>query len=761
MNKRPLLKIAVLTGMVVLLSGCGTLPGMGGAASSGDGDEAVQIVEQKPEDITRAFLNAWNTGDYASMYGFTSPTTQGMFAYSVFETSYENFRDEVSLESIEYTIRDSQVRGQTAAVTYDVTFNSPIVGEFTDENRIMRLVQNGASWGVAWSTMDIINGLAAGAEVEIAAERQPRGNIYDRNGNLLVEENGTVYELYAQRLSMSDLDECITLMAYATQTERTELLERDASYNADTIYYIADIDRYAINRNATALEEICGVTLDNGLIQTREDRRYVGHGAATHVTGYIGQIDDADLERFEEVGYRLGDLVGKAGVEQVYEEALAGRPARVLRISEPGGTVIRELGGASGIDPVSVTLTIDRDLQLITGTALSDAYNYAAPNWARADLSGGAAAVVLDVNTGAVLALASYPTYDPGLFSPQTPFPFVGAYINELLIGDRSPFVNRATNEQYFPGSSFKIITTIAAAAERVRDPQEIFYCSREWNGQEFGDTLPIRYDWRAAEPEERNFDTGDVTMSQALTASCNPFFYQMGAQLFNRAGNNALTNYARRFGLGESTGIEPIMPEASGIITPPTSVEGAINAAIGQGTIQVTPIQMARMVVAVANGGTLYQPYFVERVGGVGDEPLIYQHEFDPETASDVGVSEAALAVAREGMCNVPTDTRIGTAWFVFPNTPYTVCGKTGTAQTGQLAPHAWFVAYSPADDPQIAVVVMAENSREGSEVAAPIVRRILDRYYGVPFNDVFPFPDWWTGEYVPLDLPEGSTGG
>jgi penicillin-binding protein 2 len=184
-----------------------------------------------------------------------------------------------------------------------------------------------------------------------------------------------------------------------------------------------------------------------------------------------------------------------------------------------------------------------------------------------------------------------------------------------------------------------------------------------------------------------------------------------------------------------------------------------------------VTLLQMARMVAGVANGGTLFSPYIVQSVGPDGGTPL---YEATPEVTGQMILSEQTLTVVRDGMCMVPDSTvygrtsgeRLGTAWFVFTDpegwpAPYTVCGKTGTAQTGRIEPHGWFVAFAPADNPQIAVAGMIEYGREGSETAAPIVRRIMDAYFGVAEDQVAPFPDWWfENEYAPLQIPEGSTG-
>jgi penicillin-binding protein 2 len=629
----------------------------------------------------------------------------------------------------------------------------------------MRVVQGGDGvWRVAWTTMDIFDGFATGARLEAIARRPPRGNIYDRNGQLLVEQDGETLTLFVARQSIPDFEGCLNLMATLLRRERAELVTLFNNYNAETVFPVGDIDAAEYEPNAGSLANTCGALTD-----TRTTRRYVGHGITSHVVGYIGQIPSEEVATYAERGYEQGALVGLAGVELTYEDQLAGTPTRALQIIEPGGLTVRELAGAEGTPPQSVTLTLDVNLQRAAQQALSDAYNFAANNWANRAHSTGGGIVALDINTGAVLALASYPSFDQGIFSPDTPIFFVGDYIAQLSTDARRPFINRVTQNQYFPGSVFKIITMAAAANERLVAPGEPFYCGLEWRGQEFGDTLPVRLDWRASENEEFRIPTGAITIEQALTASCNPFFYQMGAQLYSRRGATTLTEYARRMGLGQQTGLAATLPEVAGSIVPPNSVEEAINVAIGQHETQVTLIQMARVAAAIANGGTVYQTYVVGQVGGENGTTPSFVAE--PQVAGTLNFNATTYAVLRDGMCAVTrsdvlavdTGNPLGTAWGVFDDpegfpASYSVCGKTGTAQTGRIEPHGWFVAYAPAEDPQVAVVAMIEHGREGSETGAWIVRRFLDAYFRVqPSN----FPGWWLDPYSPLNIPAGSTGG
>jgi penicillin-binding protein 2 len=229
--------------------------------------------------------------------------------------------------------------------------------------------------------------------------------------------------------------------------------------------------------------------------------------------------------------------------------------------------------------------------------------------------------------------------------------------------------------------------------------------------------------------------------LSQAITQSCNPYFYEAGYNL-NESDPTALPSYAHRMGLGQLTGFTDL-PESPGLIPDPDwkrttigldwTFSDAVNMAIGQGEVSVTPLQVVRMVASIANGGTLYRPQMVQQVGILGEAP---SYTLTAEPMGDTGIDPDVMAVVVEGMCNVTND-RSGTAEYQFRNSDLQrigICGKTGTAQDGSRADansHAWFVAFGPVRDPEIAIAVIVENSGEGSEVAAPIARDILEYYF------------------------------
>lgn len=716
---------------------------------------------QSPADVVQTFLSAWNDKNTAAMYPLLSPQSQEKYPQPVFEARYKVADDAINFNGLTFDIGATTIQGITAAVIYDVHIQSPFFGTIDDAGRTMRLVSTPQGWRIAWSNMDIFSGLVSEGSIHVDSEFPPRANIYDHNGNVLVEQGGTVIVLYVIQKDMPNVDDCLDLLSSVTLRSRAELTRLFANYVPETRFYVGEIDPDTYNARRDELANVCAITSSDSAaskVITRQTRRYVGFGALAHVTGYIARVPADQQEFWKAKGYQPGDLVGLAGIERAYEDTLAGRPERFLRITEPGGAVLTTLAGTKGAPPTPITLTIDRDLQMITAQAVNDAFSYASGNWG--GLATGAAAVVLDVNTGAIRAMVSYPTFNPSVFNPDTYQPDPN-YIATLSGSQRKPLVNKAIQEQYSPGSTFKIVTDTAALGEGVIGINDSFFCDLHWDGRKYGDSLPSRSDWRLID----GFDAaGNLTPSEALTASCDPFFYEMGARLFEK-NPNALVSYAQRMGLGSALHIPGLdQAEAPGNLAPPGSSTEAINNAIGQGNEQFPPLQMALMVSAVANGGTVYKPYLVERIGGSDNTAVTFQAQ--PEVMGQIGVSQEVLDAIHKGMCAVTTNPDLGTAEFVFGKSshlvaPYTVCGKTGTAQTG-LYPNAWFVAYSmrnPTDKPELAIVVVVPNSREGSEIAGPIVRRILDNYYKVK---VLPYPKWWfTDPYHPIQIPEGSTGG
>lgn len=713
----------------------------------------VALAQDGPAAVVGDYLTHWALREYEAMYALLSQRSRELSDRDAFIARHEQVDQTLGAEALEYRVSDTRLQGHAAAVRYDLSLLGTHYGDVIDPDRVMRLLREAGAWRVAWSTQDIFEGLGSSGGLRSTGRRAPRANIYDRDDQPLAQQGGALFSLYVRRDEMAGEEGCLDALAATLLRQREDLAALFLRYNADTIFYAGEADEAAFNAHGEGLRRYCNVR-----VQERQSRRYWHGAAVSHVTGSIGQISIDELAIRQAQGYEAGDLVGLNGVEAAFEPQLAGQPSRTLQLVEPGGIVLRELGASEGSPPLPVTLTIDRDLQLVASRALAEAFNYAGGNWGARGISSGGAAVVLDATDGAILALASYPGFEPDIFNPDTlccGFLSAGARIGQLVNDARRPMRNRSVQEQYAPGSVYKIVTAAAFAEAGFMAPGETFNCELTWDGAPFGDTAGFaRVDWRHTAGLEA---AGPLTIAEALTSSCDPFFYEAGARLYNERGPQALVDMSREFGLGEAVGPGVFGAEAEGGLPLPGTVTTAINNAIGQGDVQVSPLQIAQMLTAVASRGSLRPPWLIRQIGGRDGAPLL--ESYGPPPPRGIELNDETWDILRAGLCNVTRDPELGTAEQVFRSAGYHACGKTGTSQTGGRPPHAWFAAWAPADAPQFIVVALVEHSREGSEVAAPIVRRILDDIFG-GFRE--PWPEWWYEEpYDPVDVPLGGAGG
>lgn len=727
------------------------------------------------EDTARAFLDAWSAADYKSMYDLISQQAQALAPTSFSQIYLQELDQPLNLQSKQsksYEILPgTQRQGTTTIVHYNMTFDSPIVGKFTDSNRTMRLILDQPpgigqpAWRVAWSRMDIFEGMAGGAELKVIDLLPTRGTIYDRNHKPIAQDNVPNYavQFIPGNYPTGKADDCFNKLSDVFRLSIQDLRTKYGQFVTPQRTYgyvvgtFSDEDRKIY---AGALEAVCGKF--GYLPQTT--RFYYGNGIAGQTVGFVSPIQKSEESQYP--GYPQGALIGQLGIESIYQKELAGTPGAKLVIQMPDGTPLRSLQGKESGVSQDVTLTIDRGFQLAVEDAMSSAYNYA--NWA--PFSPGAAAVVLDVKTGEVLAMASYPFYNPDAFQLTTQFDpsTIDGY------NKHSATRNRVTTDPHAPGSVFKIVSMAAAADTKNFELSQVVNCVGLYPDSEIPGG---RKDWIYTDKyhQDKPFH-GPITLKQALTSSCDYYFWTIGEKLYNVKQADAFRKYGNLLGLGRKTGIDGV-PEDEGYIPDTESKQkltgkawgkgDSLNSVIGQGDVQVTPLQVARMMVGVANGGKLYHPYLIKSVGTPGQTP---SYVAKPPAPEDVGIDKTVLQAIQSSLCAVTQDSTLGTAQFVFsnwsdPNTPSLkqrigVCAKTGTAQSGGQQPNGWFAAYAGrAGTPDIAVVVFTQSSREGSETSGPIARRIIEAYYGFPSYE--PWPKYWTGAYDPLTDPNSSDGG
>lgn len=452
-------------------------------------------------------------------------------------------------------------------------------------------------------------------------------------------------------------------------------------------------------------------------------REYTSGSLAAHVLGRIGKIYSEEYEELSQKGYGMNDLVGKQGIEKICEEYLRGTDgSRNVYY----GRDSKLIGGETEVSAVPgnyVVLTIDADLQKAAEESLERNIKEIAAAGADKERKGGdadsGAAVVIDIKTGDVLALATYPTYDPQNFSEQ---------YNELLQDNAKPLWNRAISGTYTPGSTFKPLTAIAALSTGAVTENEQIECEGVYKFYE--DYQPKCWIW-----SEQHKTHGAENVSQAIVDSCNYYFYEAG----RRTGINAIDEYASKFGLNDKTGIE-LTEEVSGNVSSPeykkTLYENTadkkwvagdtIQTAIGQSYSSFTPIALANYAATVANGGTRYRTHIIKSVHSSADGSTVYENK--PEIAEETGVSEDILNAVKNGMRGVTDE---GSAKMIFSGYPIEVGGKTGTAQISKkTSNNALFISFAPFENPEIAVAVVIEHGYRGAN-AAYVARDIYDEYF------------------------------
>lgn len=674
------------------------------------------------ERAAREFLDAWAVGNYDTMYARLSFNSQEAAPREQFISLYTTAADILTLDTISYTANTlARPREGLAAFNYDLIFHTERFGNIADSGRNLNIVvdERALEWRVAWTPADLIAQLANGGSFRLETTPPNRANIYDREGVTLADQNGRVAIVNVTRNRVPDYANCLNTLSAALALPVSEVQTRIEAHPADWRLELGALDAAAYQSSYQALERFCAATFDD-----RPVRRYPRGTVAPHLLGSVGFPDESQVEALEDAGFRADTIIGRAGIEAAWDETLRGVPSARLLIVSPSGVELRELARRPAQPGESLWLTIDTDLQSRVELILADAFTQAKDTWGQN--SRGASVVLIDVNTGAILAMVSYPFFDNNAY---TPYPMIGRaeaqrQIVENAEDPRRPELNRPAQGIYPLGSVMKTVSAAAAADSGLYALDERYTCTGVWRRD------ITRYDWFPP-------GHGMLTLAGAVANSCNPYFYEVGYVL-GTADPWLLPGYAQRLGFGSPTGIGDIA-ENPGLIGDPNWIRttygatwtysDAVNMSIGQGYVQVTPLQVARWFAALANGGDLPTPYIVERAGLIGDAlhtvrtPEMTPTELDP----------AVIAVIQTGMCAVTTES-YGTAEFVFRNSPLQalgVCGKTGTAQDTPRAPHAWFAAYAPRVEPRVAVVAMVENAGEGSAVAAPIARAVLEAYF------------------------------
>ncbi|MBI1794434.1 MAG: hypothetical protein HYR70_09595 [Chloroflexi bacterium] len=665
----------------------------------------------------RRFLEALKTGDYATMYSLLSKDSQAAVTQDVFSKKYNDALNTMSANKLDYEVLTQLLSPSLAQVGFRVIYRTALVGDI-QRDMIARFNLEAGEWRLQWDDSLILPELAGGNVLKMDYQIPARGNIYDRNGLPIVGQSDA-YALGITPGQMTPKSEValVSQLSKLCGITQDEIKARYASAAPD--WYVAICD--------ASTDEVKGV-LDLGIggltVTPYTSRFYFNQGIASQTVGYTLSIDPAQVDEYRRKGYRGDERIGQAGVEKSMESYLAGTHGGTLWVVDPNGNLVAKLGESQPKPADSVYLTIDRNLQYYTQLAIRG-------------FKG--AAVVIERDTGRILAMASSPSYDQNVFDPNN---FNNGYlVGDLLNSQDQPLLNRAAQGQYPLGSVFKVVTFSAGLESGLYLPETTYNCQYEFTElQQYGGQ--ILYDWTWQYCQDRlaagkqcdtqsSTPSGLLTLPEGLMRSCNPYFWRIGLDLYNNNRAGDIANMARAFGLGAPTGIDAVA-EASGNIDIPTNPIDATNQAIGQGTVTVTPLQVARMIAAIGNGGTLYRPQLIEKIQPVDGSPLTV---FKPEAAGTLPLRPDNLKLLQDAMRSVINDPR-GTAYFRMIGLQIPVAGKTGTAESGNGKSHAWFAGYTLANEqdttlPNIAVVVILENQGQGSDWAAPLFRAIVETYY------------------------------
>jgi penicillin-binding protein 2 len=648
------------------------------------------------EPVAQTFLAAWEQADYTTMYNLVSNETQAKLAPEAFANRYTAAQTTATARYVRAQLRSALQEGEQVRANYHVEWDTALFGTLKADHELTLSLQDG-QWRVNWEDGLVWPDLQDGGQFQVQYQIPRRANIYDSEGKGLAVDGKIVTigivpgEIENEATLLANLSPIVSLSP-------DDIRAKYAAAAADWFVPIADVPFDITQANAEVLKS-------PGL-QLREAAQRVYKGLAPHVVGYIAQITAENIDQWKDIGYRGDEWVGATGLEKWGEPYLAGTHGGTLIVIGGDGSIVKTLADQPATPSRSIFTTIDRKLQEGVEKIL-------------ADHTG--AIVALNPQNGEVLAMASNPAYNPNaLISPYA-----------APAGQQS-FLNRATQGAYPPGSTFKVVTMAAGLEKADLEPTSGFFDPGFWDG--LGEAFR-KFNWNTA-------GDGAIDLVNGLSRSNNVVFYEVGKRVQD-VDPFALPNMARAFGLGHTTGITGVEEVAGQIPDPDWKVAtkgeqwlpgDGVNMAIGQGDVLATPLQMANLYAAIANGGTLYRPHVIQKIGSNNEPP---EEVWQPDVLGTLPVSPENLQAIQQGLRGVIASPG-GTAGFVFKGFPQSAAGKTGTAEAGGpgQTSHAWFAVYAPYEDPEIVVVVFLENGGQGSYNAAPLARQVLETYFDLPLT-------------------------
>jgi penicillin-binding protein 2 len=547
--------------------------------------------------------------------------------------------------------------------------------------------------------------LADGNRIRLIPIMAPRGTFYDRHGVPMVS-NRPGFSVALVPLDEPIDNTVVDKLAGILGMDPIEIQEKIKKKNGsfEPIIIKNDLGPEMVTKIVERHGELPGV-----VIHVQAIRNYLNKELAAHAFGYVGEISKDQLAKRKDKGYKAGDIIGKDGLEWVYDSNIRGTDGGEQVEVDVQGRPVQVLGKKESVPGDNLILTLDSRIQKAAEQALDEQLKFIREKTPQKN-AYAAAVVAVNPKTGEILAMASRPNFDPNWFAGGG---IAERYWKMIAENKYNPLNDRVIAGQYAPGSLYKIVTGAAALELGKVTPYEEIFCGGHHR-------IYDAWCWEKTGHGKENF-------VGALADSCDIYFYELGLRL----GIDNMEDYSRQWGLGKPTGIN-LPGEAEGLVPSRAwklknynekwyEIEN-IHVAIGQGFHLYTPLQMANVISAVANGGKLYKPQLVSQI--VAPDGTVKQ-QFGVEEIGQVSMNTMTLNLLREGLRKVATD---GTAGGVFDGFPVSVAGKTGTAENPPYDDFALFAGYAPFDDPTIAVVVVVEQGGHGGSAAAPIARKVME---------------------------------
>lgn len=652
-----------------------------------------------PHIVAERYFRSWERGRYAEMYALLSREARKSISESRFIKRYDDITSGSTILTIKVDFDPAKLERPApdeAIFEYTVRIQTARVGEIVEANTLPLYVEDG-EWKVDWTPSLIFKDLSSRNLIRLFSDNPVRGTILDCQGRPLAIQ-GTVIGVGVVPGRVENMDQVSQTLKDVLGVEPDVLQKLLEGAQPDWFVPVKDLSEQAAKPLVDRLDNVPGITT-----RERQTRIYPNGAVAAHIVGYVSSIAAEELADLVIEGYEDGDMIGRMGIEAWGEKLLAGEKGGKLAVVSPAGEVLKVIAEKPARPGADIYLTLDIDKQKRAEEVLE---------------GNPGSVVVLSVKGNGILAMASMPSFDPNGFV----LGFSTEEWDKLANDERHPFQNRPCMSQYPTGSIFKPITMSCALERGGFSSGSPFFCPGYWNG------LGVRMACWSVH--------GQTDLFKGLAQSCNVVHYEEGKQL-DAIDPNLLPEFARRFGLGAPTGVVGLR-EADGTVPDPAWKRAvikedwypgdAVNMAIGQGFIQATPLQMVNAYAAIARGGSLQTPVIVQKVVREGQEIQANT----PAEKGQLPASPATLQIVKQAMVNV-VSAEFGSATDAFRGLKLSVAGKTGSAENVSENAHAWFAGFAPADDPDIAILVMLEAGGMGAQRAAPRARKLLELWYNL----------------------------